>query len=141
MGTLKGIDSNIIVYSINKDLPEHRPCKRFLVNVAKGEEVVSIPTIVFMESYHALVYVYKFSPKKVIQRLSAIVDSSYVNVLSISTGTIYLAFEIARSFQTGGRDSLIAASLLEHSIDEIYSHDKDFDEIERIKRIDPIDQI
>ena len=58
--------------------------------------------------------------------------------LFISTSSILLAFEIAETYKTGGRDSLIAASLLENKIQEIYSHDIDFDKMLLIKRIDPI---
>jgi len=136
---MKGVDSNILVYAINKDLPEHIFCKSLLEKVAKGEEVVAIPAIVFMESFHALVFVYKYPPTEVKLRLTALIDSKYVDVLNINVGSILIAFEIADLYGTGGRNSLIAASLLEHSINIIYSHDKDFDEIAKINRIDPIE--
>ena len=67
-----------------------------------------------------------------------IIDSENISISDISTSTILIAFEIAKAYKTGGRDSLIAASLLENNIKEIYSHDTDFDDITRIKRIDPI---
>jgi predicted nucleic acid-binding protein len=40
----------------------------------------------------------------------------------------------------GGRDSLIVASLLENGVKEIYSHDADFDKINEITRVDPINK-
>jgi len=135
---MRGIDSNIIVYALNKDLPEHLDCKNLLKKIANGEETVSIPAIVFMESYHALVKAYKFNELKVKKRLLTIIDSENISILDISTSTILLAFEIAEAYKTGGRDSLIAASLLENNIKEVYSHDTDFDDITRIKRIGPI---
>ena len=138
---MKGVDSNIIVYALNQDLHEHGNCKGLLKKVADGEETISLPSIVFMESYHALVYAYKFDESEVKRRIIAIIDSENINVLEIAVSTILLAFEIAEEYKTGGRDSLIAASLLEHNIQEIYSHDKDFDKIKRIKRIDPIQSI
>ena len=138
---MKGVDSNIIVYALNQDLHEHGNCKGLLKKVADGEETISLPSIVFMESYHALVYAYKFDESEVKTRIIAIIDSENINVLEIAVSTILLAFEIAEEYKTGGRDSLIAASLLEHNIQEIYSHDKDFDKIKRIKRIDPIQSI
>jgi predicted nucleic acid-binding protein len=136
---MNGIDSNIIVYAINKDLPEHINCKNLLKRVAKGVEIITIPTIVFMESFHALVYVYKYPIKKVKVRLSTLIDSKYVNVLNITVASILLAFEIAESYGTGGRDSLIAANLLENSIKTIYSHDKHFDDITKLERVDPVE--
>ena len=135
---MRGIDSNIIVYALNQDLPEHIECKNLLKKIAKGIETISIPSIVFMESYHALVRAYKFNELEVKRRLITIIDSENINVLEISISTILLAFEIAEEFKTGGRDSLIAASLLENNIKEIYSHDTDFDKIKSIKRIDPV---
>ncbi|MHA1196925.1 MAG: type II toxin-antitoxin system VapC family toxin [Promethearchaeota archaeon] len=134
---MRGVDSNIIVYALNKDLPEHPPCKELLIKIVNGNELVSIPSIVFMESFHALVKAFNFKETEVKKRLTAIIDSVNINVLDISTSSILLAFEIAEKYGTGGRDSLIAASLLENKIQEIYSHDFDFDKIKLIKRIDP----
>jgi len=135
---MRGIDSNILVYALNKDLPEYLPCKELLINIVNGKELASIPSIVFMECFHALVKAFKFKEVEVKKRLVAIMDSKNINVLDISTSSILLAFEIAEKYKTGGRDSLIAASLLENKIQEIYSHDKDFDKILLINRIDPI---
>jgi predicted nucleic acid-binding protein len=135
---MRGLDSNILVYALNKDLPEHLPCKELLINIVNGREVVSIPSIVFMECFHALVKAFKYKEIEVKKRLIAIIDSTNINVLDISTSSILFGFEIAEKYRTGGRDSLIAASLLESKIQEIYSHDSDFDKIKLIKRIDPI---
>ena len=135
---MRGLDSNILVYALNKDLPEHVPCKELIINVVNGKELVSIPSIVFMECFHALVKAFNYKEIEVKKRLIAIIDSRNINVLDISTSSILLAFEIAEKYRTGGRDSLIAASLLENKIQEIYSHDTDFDKILLIKRIDPI---
>ncbi|MGB5909578.1 MAG: type II toxin-antitoxin system VapC family toxin, partial [Promethearchaeia archaeon] len=121
-----------------KDLPEHLLCKELLVGIVNGKELVGIPSVVFMECFHALVRAYNYKENEVKKRLIAIIDSKNINVLDISTSSILLAFEIAEKYKTGGRDSLIAASLLENNIQEIYSHDTDFDKILLIKRIDPI---
>ncbi len=135
---MRGIDSNILVYALNKDLPEHLPCKELLINIVNGKELIGIPSIVFMECFHALVKAFKYKDVEVKKRLVAIIDSININVLDVSTSSILFAFEIAEKYRTGGRDSLIAASLLENKIQEIYSHDSDFDKIKLIKRIDPI---
>ena len=135
---MRGLDSNILVYALNKDIPEHLLCKELLINIVNGKELVSIPSIVFMESFHALVKAFKYKVAEVKKRLIAIIDSKNINVLDISTSSILFAFEIAEKYETGGRDSLIAASLLENKIQEIYSHDSDFDKILLLKRIDPI---
>ena len=135
---MRGIDSNILVYALNKDLPEHLPCKQLLIDIINGKELVSIPSVVFMESFHALVKSYKYKEVEVKKRLVALIDSKNINILVISTSTVLLAFEIVEKYKTGGRDSLIAASLLENNIQEIFSHDSDFDQILLIKRIDPI---
>ena len=74
-----------------------------------------------MECFHALVKAYKYKENEVKKRLITIIDSKNINVLDISTSSIMLAFEIAESYKTGGRDSLIAASLLENKIQETYS--------------------
>ena len=139
MEILKGIDSNILIYALNKDLPEHLPCKQLLINIVNGKELVSISSIVFMECFHALVKAFNYKGVEVKKRLIAIIDSKNISVLDISTSSILLAFEIAEKYGTGERDSLIAANLLENKVQEIYSHDTDFDKILLIKRIDPIE--
>jgi len=136
---LRGIDSNILIYALNKDLPEHLPCKQLLINIVNGKELVSISSIVFMECFHALVKAFNYKGVEVKKRLIAIIDSKNISVLDISTSSILLAFEIAEKYGTGERDSLIAANLLENKVQEIYSHDTDFDKILLIKRIDPIE--
>lgn len=133
-----GVDSNIIVYGLNSDLPEHKYCVELLENVATGKEIIAIPSIVFMESYHALVYAYKFDHLEVKNRLITIVDSDNIIIFNISTSTILYAFEIAGQYNIGGRDALITASLLENNVKKIYSHDHDFDIIKDIKRMDPV---
>ncbi len=135
---MKGIDSNIIIYALNKDLPEHESCRNLLVKIAKGLETIAIPTVVLMESYHVLVRAYKFAPSEVKKRLVSIIESENINILGEGLSSILLAFDVAEEFDTGGRDSLIVACLLENNIKELYSHDKDFDKIDLIKRIDPI---
>ncbi|HEY0089462.1 MAG TPA: type II toxin-antitoxin system VapC family toxin [Candidatus Lokiarchaeia archaeon] len=135
---MKGIDANIIVYALNSDLPEHLYCKGLLEEVARGIEPIAIPNIVLIESYHALVYKYKFNSIEVKEKLTAILESENVNVFDITTSTILYTFEIASHYYTGGRDSLIAASLLENNIKVLYSHDGAFDSIKEIKRLDPI---
>lgn len=135
---MKGIDSNIIIYALNSDLPEHTFCVQLLENIANGEETIGIPSIVFMESYHALVYSYKFKHSEVKKRLTTFIDSEYIIIYNISTSTLLHAFEIAGQYNIGGRDALISASLLENNIKQIYSHDKDFDTIKEITRIDPV---
>ncbi|MBN1803519.1 MAG: hypothetical protein JW891_18560 [Candidatus Lokiarchaeota archaeon] len=91
-----------------------------------------------MESYHVLVRAYKFAPSEVKKRLVSIIESENINILGEGLSSILLAFDVAEEFDTGGRDSLIAACLLENNIKELYSHDKDSDKINLIKRIDPI---
>ena len=135
---MRGIDSNILVYALNKDLQEHLPCKELLIDIVNGNQLVSIPSNVFMESFHALVKAFNYKESEVKKRLIAIIDSKNINILDISVSSILLAFEIAEKYKTGGRDSLIAASLLENNIQEIFSHDSDFDKIKLIKRIDPV---
>ena len=66
---MKGMDSNILVYALNRDLPEHKFCKVLLEKIAKGDETISIPAIVFMECFHALVNAYKYKESEVKERL------------------------------------------------------------------------
>ncbi|MHA2401113.1 MAG: type II toxin-antitoxin system VapC family toxin, partial [Promethearchaeota archaeon] len=72
---MRGIDSNILVYALNEDLPEHLPCKELLIDIVNGKELISIPSIVFMECFHALVKAFDYKEAEVKKRLVAIIDS------------------------------------------------------------------
>jgi len=135
---MKGIDTNIIVYSLAGDYPEHPPCRDLFIQIAKGTLSVIISGIVMMEAYHTLVYKIQYPPKEVKRRLIALMKSKNINILAISSKTILFALEVASQYKIGGRDALIAANYLESGCSEIFSHDSDFDRIPLLQRNDPI---
>ncbi|MCF2140170.1 MAG: type II toxin-antitoxin system VapC family toxin [Candidatus Lokiarchaeota archaeon] len=136
---MKGIDTNIIVYSLAGDYPEHLQCKRLFLQIAKGELSVVLSGITIMEAYHTLVYKIKYSPQEVKKRLIAIMKSKNINIIQITSKTVRFALELASQYIVGGRDALITANYLEFGCKEIFSHDYDFDKIPLLRRIDPIE--
>jgi predicted nucleic acid-binding protein len=60
---MKGIDTNIIVYSLAGDYPEHQPCKELFLQIAKGKLSVIISGIAIIEAYHTLESHAKFKAK------------------------------------------------------------------------------
>lgn len=136
--TMQGIDSNILVYALHQDFPEHQKCVQVFLDVMHKNKPLAISSIVFMEVYHTLVHKIKISAEKVKLRLKSLILSSNIMVLEITSKSILYALELAGSRNLGGRDSLIAANYLENAISIIISHDKDFDKIPEIQRVDPI---
>jgi len=136
--TMQGIDSNILIYALHQDFPEHRESVQVFLDIMQKDKPIAISSIVFMEVYHTLVHKIKISAEKVKLRLKALILSPNIIVLEISSKSILYALELAVKRNLGGRDSLIAANYLENAISIILSHDKDFDKIPEIQRIDPI---
>ena len=120
---MKGIDTNIIVYSLAGDYPEHLQCKRLFLQIARGELSVVISGIAIMEAYHTLVYKIKYSPQEVKKRLIALIKSKNINIIEITSKTVLFALEIASQYVVGGRDALIAANYLEFGCKDIFSHE------------------
>lgn len=135
---MNGIDTNIIVYSLAGDYPEHLQCKEYFLQIAKGKMSVIISGIAIMEAYHTLIYKIKYPPDKVKRRLKAFMKSKNINILKITSRTVLFALEIASQYNVGGRDALIAANYLESGCRDIISHDSDFDRIPLLQRKDPI---
>jgi predicted nucleic acid-binding protein len=135
---MEGIDINILIYALHKDFPEHKKSVSVFLEKIRNEQPLAVSCIIFMEVYHTLVHKVKIPANEVKNRLKALILSSNTLVLEITTKSILHALELAEIRNLGGRDALIAANYLENSISTIISHDKDFDNIPELKRIDPI---
>lgn len=57
--------------------------------------------------------------------------------LGVKKSTVFKAQEIMEKYKMKPRDAIHAATALENKITDIVSYDKDFDEVEGIKRIEP----
>ena len=135
---MEGIDTNILIYALHKDFPEHKESVSIFLEKIRKEQPLAISSIVFMEAYNTLVYKVKKPANEVKKRLKAIILSSNVMVLEITAKSILFALELAEIRKLGGRDALIAANYIENSINKIISLDNDFDNIPELNRIDPI---
>ena len=135
---MEGLDSNILIYALHKDFPEHDESLRVFTDRISKDQPLAVSSIVFMEVYHTLVHKVKVPAEDVKARLKAIILSSNIMVLEITSKSVLFALELAEKRKLGGRDALIAANYLENAISIIISHDKDFDKISELYRIDPI---
>ena len=57
--------------------------------------------------------------------------------LMVKRATIFKAQEIAEKYKLKLRDAIHAAAAIENKVSTIVSYDKDFDIIDRIRRIEP----
>jgi len=136
---LRFVDASVFVHSFIKPkraLKEHESrikghAKKIVQRIAEGEEVlitvVQIAEIANVVEGHATLS----DALKVEEFLLA---SDNVRVLGVTGEDCVIALGIAKDKRVGLSDAIAFNAMLKHKVDEIYSFDKDFDNLE-IKRL------
>lgn len=131
-------DANVFVYAYGKEHPQREPCRKVLKlqesGDLNGEAVIILFEEVFAQRRRQL--------RDGIQALefAASLWDVFRKVHPMTASTWTEMQSVLRQYPTlDTRDSVYAAVALEHGIKYIVSTDKDFDEIDQITRIDPLD--
>jgi predicted nucleic acid-binding protein len=136
MERLTFIDSNIWCYYFDRYAQEHNIVAESLERILAEDDVV-INTVVAIEVAHYLIK--NLGPKG---KKKADVFLSYPIVIADFDQSIARkAIEyLAKYSQTGigGRDATILASMQEHGIKRLMTHDRAFSRIDFIEVIDPV---
>jgi predicted nucleic acid-binding protein len=128
------VDANIAIYA---RLPsEHRePCLEILAAIAAGEAGGCTSTAVLEEVWH-----FERSARApgmtglatdayaIFKPLLSVTDQIFRDALDLSDATI------------GANDRVHVATCLANGIDTILSADRGFDSVDRLRRVDPLDQ-
>ena len=136
---MRFVDASVFVHSFIKPkrvLKEHElrikeHAKKIVRRIAEGEEVlitvVQVAEIANVVEGHATLS----DALKVEEFLLA---SDNVRVLGVTGEDCVIALGIAKDKRVGLSDAIAFNAMLKHKVDEIYSFDKDFDNLE-IKRL------
>ncbi|MBS7247976.1 MAG: PIN domain-containing protein [Candidatus Jordarchaeales archaeon] len=119
-----GLDTNILCYILDPAYPEHEKVKDVLFSLSPEKRVALSPPIIH-EAYHTLVFGQKWVPIEAERRLKMILKHPYIEFYSQTKKTCTIALTIAARYNMGGRDALIAASLLANKVPTLYTHDQE----------------
>lgn len=130
------LDSNIPMYWGGKPGKYRKACGVILEAVAR-EEVEGITNAEVLQEI-----LYRFWHIRDIDKGLQIFDHFGVittTVLPVTMEDVILARELTESFKIGPRDLLHVASMRNANITYIASADRDFDRLDLVKRVDPLE--
>ncbi|MFH1442044.1 MAG: PIN domain-containing protein [Candidatus Omnitrophota bacterium] len=133
---MRFLDTNIILRYITNDIPaESLKCERLLKNAAKSKEALFTNAMVIAEVVWVLFSAYRFPKNNVISGVQKILNSPniYLDDKDLLLSALYI-------FENNNIDFIDAynAAVMEYKeIEIIYSYDKHYDQIKKIKRIEP----
>ncbi len=131
------IDANIPMYAAGKIGPYKDPCKEILAQVALGK----LDGITDVEVFQEILYRYYHIRESALgHRIFADFRTAVDSVLPVCAADVFRAHDLAEQYpQVPPRDLLHAAVMKNNGLAQILSADRDFDAIEGIERLDPID--
>ena len=125
------LDTNVLVYAMNRDSEHHDSCRNLLERAADGEVSACLAQQILFE-YFAVVTSARQMPKPLsvaeaasdVERLSDLFP-----ILQPTAGVVSLALSLARTLGVVGRrifDLVLAATMLENGVTAIYTYDDHF---------------
>jgi len=131
------LDVNVFMYAAGKQHKYKTPCVKILTALENGDLEAVVNTEIFQELLYRYYYI-NLSDKGIL--LCQNILKYPVIILPVTEDDIKLSIELFNSYKTTGlkpRDCIHAATMKNNGITTIISADKDFDEIDFLKRIDP----
>jgi predicted nucleic acid-binding protein len=129
---MKALDTNVILFHTLKDSKFEKRASEIIGKIDKGEEIF-IPLPVLKETLFALHR--RGKNLREILEIFAPFQKDNVKIVEDDFNTFIRGLEIADKYKIGPTDGVIASTMLEHGIKEIYSNDPDFDKVPGIKRV------
>ena len=132
------VDVNIFMYAAGKPHPYKNPCLQILSDIENDILSAVVNTEIFQELLYR--YYHIKLAEKGIELCRNILQLPF-KILAITEKDIRLAIDFFESHQSKGlkpRDAIHAATMKSNGITKIISADRDFDAIDFIQRIDPL---
>lgn len=132
------LDTNILIYSYDKDeIEKSRKAEELLAKCFLGEIILAISNQNLAEFVYATTRKSKLSFDEAVIIVKDIFKSKTFRKIDYSANTVIAAIEIAKEFNMPFWDSLLAATMRENGIFNIYTENaKDF-KIPWIKAVNP----
>jgi len=130
------LDSNVFMYCFGTDHPLKVPCERVINSIGDGTIVAVINTEVLQEILHRFFLIKR---RDLAYQLYDCAIGLCQAVLPVSLSDTNRAKEILlKNRNIEVRDAIHAACMLNNNIKEVITADRHFDQVKRIKRIDPL---
>ncbi|RIK25451.1 MAG: VapC toxin family PIN domain ribonuclease [Chloroflexi bacterium] len=132
------IDVNIPMYAAGREHPMRAPCQRVVRALASGD----LDGVTDAEVFQEILYRYLHIDERakgfaIFDQFHRIMDG---RILPVDDADVLQARALAERLpRLGARDLIHLAVMTRHGIDRILSVDRDFDTVEGIVRLDPIE--
>ena len=134
--SLRAIDANIVLRFVTADHPEMSPrCRALFQRVQDGGEEVYLAEAALCDVVWTLRSFYRWPAEKICSLVGDLLAMEGVRMQRKIL--MWSALSTFRQEQIDFSDALIAAEMSMAQIDEIYSYDRDFDQIAEISRFEP----
>jgi toxin-antitoxin system PIN domain toxin len=138
------VDANLLLYAVNRDLPQHAQARAWLESVLSGPERVGLPWVVVLAFLRITTSLRIFERPLSIEQASAYVDAwlslPIVRPVVPGQGHWPIVRNLLETSGTGGNlttDAHIAALALEQGY-TIYSADNDFKRFAGLRHVNPL---
>ncbi len=134
--SLRAIDANILLRFVTADHPEMSPrCRLLFQRVQDGVQEVFLAEAALCDVVWTLRSFYRWPVEKICSFVGDLLAMEGVRMQR--KALMWSALNTFRQEQIDFSDALIAAEMSAAQIDEIYSYDRDFDQIAEISRLEP----
>jgi len=129
------VDTNIPMYWGGAESVYKEPCGHILGAVAREELYGAASAEVFQEILYRFWYLKDMDNGwRIFDHFKTIISE----VLPVTSGDVRLARTLSEKYSFSPRDLLHLAVMNNNDIDTIISADKDFDQVDAIQRVDPL---
>jgi len=140
------IDVNLLLYAVNRDLPQNGPACAWLEEVLSGSESVGLPWVVILAFLRLTTNGRVFERPITIERAVAYVEEwlslPVVTIVAPGNNHWSILCNLVSASGTGGNlttDAHIAALAIEHGY-AVYSTDNDFKRFKGIRHVNPLSE-
>jgi toxin-antitoxin system PIN domain toxin len=138
------VDANLLIYAVNKDLPQHKQARVWWEEALSGAGAVGLPWVSLMAFLRICtnqrIFENPLSPEKATGFLDEWLDRPNVSMVAPGPGHWAILKSLIRQAGTAGNlttDAHIAALALEHGC-TICSADNDFKRFSGVTHINPL---
>jgi toxin-antitoxin system PIN domain toxin len=138
------VDANLLIYAVNKDLPQHKQARAWLEQTLSGADAVGLPWVSLMAFLRVCtnprIFESPLSPEKTMAFIDEWLNRPNVSMVAPGAGHWAILKNLIRQAGTAGNlttDAHIAALALEHGC-AICSADNDFKRFAGVEHFNPL---
>lgn len=132
-----GVDTNLVIYSFDRQSPYFEKTKAFLKFVNRNKFELYITQQNIIESQRVLIYTYKLPAKNIIADITAFIQAFEIKILSPLPSTLLRFHKLLQQTpQNDIFDVFLAATYLDNKVDQLFTMNaKDFAYISKFRAV------